>query len=77
MRSEFQQIRTDVVFPSVSDPTSAPTFGRSGGGRGVLKTALDPPFSIFEAIWTHHISQLEKASPGTMLTDGPDAEVEF
>ena len=33
----------DIVLSSVPNSTSAPTFGRSGRGRGVLEIGLDRP----------------------------------
>ena len=66
-----------AFIASVPNSTSAPTFGRSGRGRGVLEIDLDRPSLPFEAVWTDRLTQLGKVSFPTWLTDRLDADVAF
>jgi len=55
---------------SVPNWTSAPTFGLSGRGRGVLRIDFGRTVFGFEAVRTDRLTELGKVSFATWLTSG-------
>ena len=51
-----------VNWDSFPNSTSAPAFGRSGLGRGVLNAALDLPSQLGKVFWADHADGRDVAS---------------